>query len=555
MDARTRVDTQVVGALPLVGAMLEQWGLADIVDEVVPWQGDVPLGTLVEVLVMNRLLNPKAMYAVGEWAAQAAVTDYYGLTAEQLNDDRFGRALERIAEHGAKVQGAATLAAVKQWGLKVKQIHYDISTAELYGAYATAQPAADADSGQGPSPATVPTVPYPTYGRTKSGREDVKQVQFGLDVLGDGAIPVALLPLAGNTAEARTHVANLLRLRDMFPRSSFLYMGDTKLDTPENLAAAQETAGEFLCAGAFTQPLQKRFREVRDRLKPVDYCSKADSKRPPEKRDQYHGCEVPDSVVGAFEGREVRVKYRLIFMHSSVKAKQQATTRERHLTKIRAEFVQAQKILGKYSLKTETAIRRRLETARSMYGEGKLFSYTLTEADGKFALNWQIDEEALARLKELEGVFVLKTNKSKAKHSIAVVLATYRGQSKVEKRIHHLKGPLAVTPMFLENPKRIAGLLIILTWALTVMALMERQVRKNLKGQPMYGLYPENRPSPAPTGSKLLEKFATLCIVIIHDDTGINRLLGRFSTIQREILKLLELPDHALRTFKRRCGT
>ena len=101
MDARTRVDTQVVGALPLVAAMLEQWGLADIVDQVVPWEGDVPLGTLVEVLVTNRLLNPKAMYAVGEWAAQSAVTDYCGLTAEQLNDDRLGRALERIAEHGA----------------------------------------------------------------------------------------------------------------------------------------------------------------------------------------------------------------------------------------------------------------------------------------------------------------------------------------------------------------------------------------------------------------------------------------------------------------------
>ena len=87
-------------------------------------------------------------------------------------------------------------------------------------------------------------------------------MQFGLDVLGDGAVPVALMPLAGNTAEARTHVANLLRLKEMFPRHRYLYLGDTKLDTPENLAAAQSTAGEFLCAGAFTQPLQARCRQV-----------------------------------------------------------------------------------------------------------------------------------------------------------------------------------------------------------------------------------------------------------------------------------------------------
>lgn len=109
--------------------------------------------------------------------------------------------------------------------------------------------------------------------------------------------------------------------------------------------------------------------------------------------------------------------------------------------------------------------------------------------------------------------------------------------------------------MFLENPKRIAGLLIILMLALTVLSLLERQVRQNLKGKPMYGLYPENRPSPAPTGTRLLEKFANLCIVIIHDTTGPHRRLAQRTHVQREILKLLDLPDKALQTFKRRCGT
>lgn len=554
MDARTQVDTQVVGALPLVAAMLEQWGLADIVDKTAPWEGDVALGALVEVLVTNRLLNPKAMYAVGEWAEEAAVTDYFGLTAEQLNDDRLGRALERIAECGASLQSAASLAAVRIWKLKIHQIHYDISNAEFYGAYAHAQPAADADPGSGPSPTQVPIVPFPTYGRTKSGREDVKQVQYGMNVLGDGAVPVALLPLAGNTAEARTHVANLLRLKEMFPRHRFLYLGDSKLDTPENLAAAQQTAGEFLCAGAFTRTLQAQFREVRGQLKAVDYCSHADEKRPEDERDHYQACEVKDKVVGEFAGQKVGVNYRLLFVHSSAKAERQATTRERHLAKIRAEFEQVEKILGKYSLKTEAAIRQRLEKARSMYGEGKCFSYELTSTKGKFALTWQIDEAALAQQQELDGVYVLKTNLSKNQYPIAAVLSKYREQSKVEKRFHHLKGPLAVTPMFLENPKRIAGLLIVLTWALTVLALMEREVRKNLKGKPMYGLYPENRPSPAPTGERLLEKFENLCIVIIHDASGTHRRLATLSKTQREILKLLNLPDSAFRTFKRRCG-
>lgn len=555
MDAHTRFDTQVVGALPVVAAMLEQWDLAAIVDRSVPWQGGVPLGTLVEVLVVNRLLQPQAMYEIGAWAEDAAVTDYYGLSAEQLNDDLLGRALERIADHAPTVQSAATLAAVQQWRLKVDQIHYDISNVELYGKYADAQPAADADPGTGPSPAIVPSVPFPTFGRTKSGRDDVRQVQFGLDVLGDGGVPVAVLPLSGNTAEARTHVANLRRLKDIFPRHRFLYLGDTKLDTPENLAAAQASAGQFLCAGAFTQPLQERLRQVRDRLRRIDYCSRADAKRPAEERDVYQACELADRVTGSFEGRALQVKYRLLFLHSSAKAKQQAATRERHMAKIRGEFEQVEKILGKYSLKTEEAIRRRLEQACGKYSEGKLFRYTLSSRGGKFQLTWQVDEAALARVKQLEGVFVLKTNLPKRDYSPAAVLSKYREQSQVEKRFHHVKGPLAVAPMFLKNPKRIAGLLCILVWALTVLALMERQVRQNLKGEPMYGLYPENRPSPAPTGPKLLKVFATLCVVVIHDQGVTHRRLAQLSATQRKILDLLDLPEAALRTFRRRCGT
>lgn len=554
MDAKTRFDTQIVGALPVVGAVLDQWQLAEVVNAAVPWEGDVPLGTLVEVLIVNRLLQPEAMYQMGAWAEQAGVTDYYGLTAEQLNDDRLGRALERLADYAQVAQAALTLEAVKIWKLKVTQVHYDISNAEFSGVYATARPDPQGDSGSGPSPCTFASTPYPTYGHTKSGRDDVKQIQYGMSVLGDGAVPVAHQPLAGNASEARTHVANLLRLKTMFPKHRFLYLGDSKLDTPENLAAAQSTAGHFLCTGAFTPALQERFRKVRPQLRPLEYCPKTHAQRPPEERDHYQGVEVKDEVTGEFEGRKVKVKYRLLFLHSSAKAQQQAATRERHLAKIRAEFEHVQKNVGKYSLKTEEAIRRRLEKARAMYAEGKFFDYNLRVQGGKFSLTWTINEQALEERRQLDGIFVQKTNLPRRQWPLDKVLHKAREQSRVEKRFHHLKGPLAVCPAFLKNPKRIAGLLMVLILALTVMSLMEREVRKNLKGEPMYGIYPENRPSPAPTGPKLIEAFSMLCVVIIHEHGQAHRRLAQLTPVQKEIIDLLSLPEGMLKTFKRRCG-
>ena len=121
MDATTRFDSQRVGALPVIVAYLEKMRLAAVINENIPWEGEVPLGTLVEVMVCNRLLNPKAQYKIGEWANSAGVCDFYGVTAEQLNDDRLGRALERIALHAFSAQSQLVMHLVKTFKLSVSQ--------------------------------------------------------------------------------------------------------------------------------------------------------------------------------------------------------------------------------------------------------------------------------------------------------------------------------------------------------------------------------------------------------------------------------------------------
>ncbi len=544
MDASTRFDTQNVGSLPVIADYLARLKIADHVNDLVPWEGEVPLGTLVEVMICNRLLNPKAMFRIDDWAQGAAVTAYFGLEAGQLNDDRLGRALERIAAHSDSVQTAAVLTAIQEFTLDVSQVHYDITGIELYGAYAM-------ELAEGETPPT----PTPAYGRTKSGRKNVKQIQVGVNVTGDGGVPIGHLPLDGNAAEAPTHLDNLRRLRTMLPKQKLLYIADTKLDTPENLLTVAAHDGRFLCGGAFSPQLKERFLKQRAQLRSVAYSPKSQQQLPPEERDQYQAFETEDRLDGVIDGKKQKLTYRLIFVWSEAKARQEAATRERHLDKMRAEFEAIVRNLNKYSLKTEETIRRRVEAARAKYHEGDLFTYTLTkDRHGRFDLQWKIDGQALERRKLVEGVYVLKTNLSKHSCPLAKTLAKYKEQSGVERRIHHLKGPLAVAPMFLKNPERIAGLLCILMWALMVMALMERQVRRSLKGKPMYGLYPENRPSPAPTGPAILDGFESLCIVIIMDHGTTSRRLAQPTETQRSLLRLLGIPPDTLRTFKRRCG-
>src|SRR6266404_5000852 len=137
MDASTRFDTQIVGGLPMIVNYLDRLQVADTIDRLVPWQGNVPLGTVVEIMIINRLLAPMPLFRLGEWAEKAGVVDYYGLQASQLNDDLLGRGLERIQAHVDAVQSDLVINAVRGWKVDVSTVHYDITTAELYGAYAS----------------------------------------------------------------------------------------------------------------------------------------------------------------------------------------------------------------------------------------------------------------------------------------------------------------------------------------------------------------------------------------------------------------------------------
>jgi transposase len=369
-------------------------------------------------------------------------------------------------------------------------------------------------------------------------------------------VPIGHRVFDGNAPEAPTHLENLKDLARLLPKGELLYLGDSKLDSQDNLLAIVAGRGKFVGGGTFSEAMQKLYLSVRNRLQTLDYYPQSQAKLPPEKRDQYQGVEVRQELRGLVDGRTLCCKYRLLFIWSEAKARQEATTRQRHVEKISGVFSQTAKNLNKYKLKTREAVVRRLEAARSRYAEGQLFHYEIgEEAQGRLTLQWRLDPQALLRWHALEGVFLLKTNLLVKTHSLVEVLRTYKGQIQVERRIGNLKGPLARTPMFLKNPRRMAGLLYILVWALMILSLLERQVRKQLKGKPMYGLYPEKRPSKAPTGVRFMEAFEYLCIVLLHEQGETTRYLGELDATQRQILTLLDMAPGQMKTFKSKCGT
>ena len=98
-----------------------------------------------------------------------------------------------------------------------------------------------------------------------------------------------------------------------------------------------------------------------------------------------------------------------------------------------------------------------------------------------------------------DGLFPLVTNDEAL--GVEEALAKYKYQPFVEKRHEQLNSVFGVAPVWLKSPRRVAALLWLYFVVELVQALVEREVRRQMRARAVrrLNLYPEGRASQAPT--------------------------------------------------------
>ena len=184
-----------LGSLPVIAEFSRRLDIAGIIDRACPVR-DVAYAThgqVIEVLIANRLTSPTAMVGVSAWAAGWAVPEVYGIAAGVLGDDRLARALDAIAPQLDEIVGSVGATAIEAFGIDVTRLHWDMTSVSLYGAYE------QVDEG----------FPAPGWGHPKDRRTDLKQIQAGIAVTADGAVPVFHQAYDGGAGEVAQVIEGL----------------------------------------------------------------------------------------------------------------------------------------------------------------------------------------------------------------------------------------------------------------------------------------------------------------------------------------------------------
>ncbi len=556
------LESRTIGALPLINALIGRLGIDDLLAAAVRCDPRAHLhpGRALGVVVRNVVEGRMPLYALGEWAAERdpGLLGLDDAEAGKLNDDRVGRALDRLFDADrAALATDLVVRAIKRFDIALDELHNDSTTITLHGDYAAAT---------GATVRGQETVKI-TRGHNKDYRPDLKQLLWVLTVTSDGAVPVHYRVADGNTADCDTHRSVWDTLVAVAGRADFLYVADSKLTTRANMDHIGSHGGRFLSVLPRSRREDAEFRKWVQSNSP-EWILVRDRTEPGGAPDAYLMAEAPwPSAEG----------YRVAWVLSTSKSRRDAEARRARITKAseRLDALAARLAGPKARIRTKPGADEAVRAVLRDAGVERFFDIALKETveasyrqarrgrPGKdtryrrderirIALTWKVRDEQVAYEAKSDGMFPFITNCRDL--ALAELLEHYKYQPCLERRHQQLKSGLEVAPVLLKSVARIEGLLFINFVALLIRALIERQIRLKMQAEEVKALplYPEDRDCSAPTAERIFAIFAT---VQRHDLVSHGKTIQTFepelTPIQRRVLKLLGLSPSIYRTADR----
>jgi len=528
-----------LGGMPIAEHFMKKLGIAESLAEYVPSdpRDKINVAQTLSILLLNCIVERFPLYKIGAWTYDRRLLD--DDLVKYLNDDRVGRALERLfkADRAALLTDVV-LRAIKAFELDTSRVHNDSTTVTLFGQYGGYENTKAAK---------------PKRGHNKDHRPDLKQLVFSLSVTADGAVPLYFKVWDGNVTDDRTHLKNWMALRSLLCRADFTYVADSKLCTRENMEFIVGEGGFFVTALPQTRAEDKCFRDwIQDNTPQWQ-----EAIRRPDPNRKY----APQHVYSTFESPFLTSEgFRITWIKSSQKEHLDAQKRSDAIDNTVRDFTD----LAKHSFTNKNKLQAAIEEILTEHGSRSYFhcqiesfiegqykqdrkgrpgpqtKYTKIQYD-RHRLIWSHNQEAIRYEARCDGIFALVTNK---KEPTAEILKIYKFQPRLERRFSQLKSVYDVAPVFLKNPERIEALLFLYFIALLIDGLMERSVRKAMAAADLKSIpiYPEQRACRRPTADKIYDLFRDVRLQTVEAGKAPTRQIpDDLTDIQKLVLRLLEI--------------
>jgi transposase len=376
---------------------------------------------LLCAIVLNRVIEPKAEYAIPAWLQTVALEDLLVARLETISEDALYRAMDKVHPHRHQIESALVKREMDLFNLDRTVFFYDLTSTYFEG-LANANPKAK-------------------RGYSRDKRPDCKQVVVALVVNRDG-FPLLHEVFDGNTQDRST----LGTMLDLIDQRIGLQQGQTVvvdrgMAYPENLETIRTHPKKLHYIVATRQSERDQWLDDFEGLEGFEELSRKPSPRNPAQKT---------SLVQVNTCRRDEETYALCI--SAERAHKDRAIREKQEGRLLNDLEALQKRVESGALKKPVKIGEAIGRIRERYPRvARYYRMELNASRG--VLEFSVDVSKYAKAKELDGSYLLRSDRTDL--NAEELWRTYILLTRAENAFCDMKSPLCLRPVFHQLERRV----------------------------------------------------------------------------------------------------
>ena len=507
--------------LGIVAGVIDEMELVEEVNKKVGLRGKEAIspGQVMKAMILNGLGFLSAPLYLFENFFVGKATEHLigeGVIAEQLNDDRIGRALDKYYEVGTtNLFTAIALKAAQKFQVEKESVHLDSSSISVEGEYKSKEEENQEIEEEMKAIKIV-------HGYSRDKRPDLKQFIIDMVVSGDGDVPLYLKIDDGNADDKSVFVERLKEFKKQWTFEG-ICVADSALYTAENIGA--------MAGMKWITRVPLSIKEAQNKIVEIE-------------EEEWEQSQIKGYRIATKSSEYANIKQRWLVVESEARKK---AALKKISEQVEKQLENAQASLRKL-LKQEYACIADAEIGIKMLSDSWKYheikeikctekaskkSQSKTEKGNQekkivYQVTGEIEqrESVIEQEKVKAGRFILATNILDDKVvSNEKILWEYKAQQSNERGFRFLKDPLFFTAsVFVKKPERVEAIAMIMGLCLLVYNLAQRKLRKQLETAQEGVRNQVKKLTNKPTMRWIFQMFQAVHLVRINGEKQVSNL-------------------------------
>ena len=534
--AGTEYASKTLDHLGLVAGMCQEIGLSEIIDECCPSESDeqlVSTGKAVEAMILNGLgFVNKRLYLISRFFEDKPLDRLLGrgITADQLNDDRLGRALDKLYETGlTRIFTHVSQRALSVLGGASDQGHLDSTSLSVHGRY----------NSQEESTQEL----HITQGFSKDHRPDLPQATLQLICDHLTGIPFHMEVLDGNSNDSESFRHTIQEFGNQLYSEAGLrtIVADSKLYSEATLQSLAES--ELIWISRVPGTLQWAGEVIGEIV-----------------LSDLEELELEGYRSRCYTAQYGGVDQNWVVYHSEAAAQRSQQTLQRQLDKeaeragislrklLRQSFhcvEDAQAAADKWprQWKWHGLDKVRIVQDKKYRKAGRPGPGDAPQIQYQIVGEISVDEQLWNRLLFERSLFILATNQEiDTIEQHQELLLNYKAQHSVERGFRFIKDPnMVASSFYVQKPSRVAALMFVMTCCLLVYSALQCRIRRALQDANTSVPDQKAKNTQNPTARWVFQLFVGIHELYLPDQ---QRIILNLKQEHRDIIDLLDYWDY-----------